>query len=74
MEINNRTDIFRNYFEDIASKRNRYRKLRSYYWDDITGYCDYFIHPENSILEIGCGTGELLARIKGKRKLGIDFS
>src|SRR5258706_13832648 len=37
-------------------------------------YCNYFSYPEYSILEIGVGTGELLNKIKGKRKVGIDFS
>jgi ubiquinone/menaquinone biosynthesis C-methylase UbiE len=32
------------------------------------------MHDDLSVLEIGCGTGELLSQIKGKRKVGIDFS
>lgn len=62
------------YFEKIAIDRVSYRKNRSYYWDYITRYCDYFIQEDNSVLEIGCGTGELLAHIKGTLKLGVDFS
>ena len=62
------------YFEAIAPLRRKQRKSKSYYWDDITRYCDFFIHEDYSVLEIGCGTGELIAGIKGKRKTGIDFS
>ncbi len=50
------------------------RKRHSYYWDDITKYVNYFSHPDNSVLEIGCGTGELLNEIKASRKTGIDYS
>jgi SAM-dependent methyltransferase len=32
------------------------------------------MHDDLSVLEMGCGTGELLAYVKGKRKVGIDFS
>jgi SAM-dependent methyltransferase len=32
------------------------------------------MHDDLSVIEIGCGTGELLAQIKGSRKVGIDFS
>ncbi|TRX71046.1 glycosyltransferase [Carboxylicivirga sp. M1479] len=63
----------RAYFESRASNWIKYRKRRAYYWDSITRYCNYYIQEENSVLEIGCGSGELLSAIKGKNKLGIDF-
>ncbi len=72
MNINTSNKI--NYFNSIAKDRIKYRKKHSYYWNYITDYCNYYIHNENSVLEIGCGTGELLAQIKGARKLGVDFS
>ena len=62
------------YFESIASGRHSYRRKHHYYWDEITKYCDYFSHRDISVLEVGCGTGELISQIKGKRKLGLDFS
>lgn len=62
------------YFEKQAKIRVKSRKQHSYYWNDITYFCNYFAHEELSVLEIGCGTGELLNDIKGKRKVGIDFS
>ncbi len=62
------------YFDDLASQRIKQRKRHSYYWNDITKYCNYFSHENYSVLEIGCGTGELIHDIKGKRKVGIDFS
>ncbi len=62
------------YFNTIAPTRIKQRKAKSYYWNDITNYCDYFIHEDISVLEIGCGTGELLNEIKAKNKVGIDFS
>jgi SAM-dependent methyltransferase len=62
------------HFDTLADSRIAYRKSKRYYWNSITRYCDYFLHPDYSVLEIGCGTGELLAQIKGSRKVGIDFS
>lgn len=64
----------KHYFESVADDRIRYRKSKSYYWNYITRYCNYFIHSTDSVLEIGCGTGELITSLKGSRKLGIDFS
>lgn len=62
------------YFEKLAPGRIRIRKKHSFYWDDITYFCNYFSHESLSVLEIGCGTGELLNEIKGNVKTGIDFS
>ncbi len=63
-----------NYFNSVADKRLRIRKQNKYYWDSITRYCNYFIHPDNSVIEIGCGNGEMLHELNGRRKVGIDFS
>ncbi|SHF73783.1 Methyltransferase domain-containing protein [Mariniphaga anaerophila] len=64
----------KDYFNKAAATRIKYRRSKSYYWDSITRYVDFFIDDESSVLEIGCGTGELLNKIKGKEKTGIDFS
>lgn len=61
------------YFDKAADNWRSYRKARSYYWDSITRYCNYYIHPTNSVLEIGCGSGELIGKVNGARKVGIDF-
>jgi len=65
---------YKNYFESIAKSRIVDRKRHSYYWNDITKYIEYFSHPDISVLEIGCGTGELLSGIKAQSKTGVDFS
>ncbi|GAF01674.1 glycosyltransferase [Saccharicrinis fermentans] len=64
----------KNYWDDFSEKWIKYRKKRSYYWNSISKYCNYFIHPDCSILEVGCGQGDLLDSINGKDKTGIDFS
>ncbi len=62
------------YFEKLAPKRKKARGINAHYWNEITNYCEYFAHEDISILEIGCGAGELISSIRGKRKVGIDFS
>jgi SAM-dependent methyltransferase len=62
------------YFEWVAKKHPNKRKAHPYYWGDITHFCDYFSNNEQAVLEVGCGTGELIGNIKGKNKVGIDFS
>lgn len=61
------------YFNQLAEKRKR-KTINAYYWDEITKYIEYFTHEDDNVLEIGCGSGDLLAKIKGKHKTGIDFA
>lgn len=61
------------YFNEKAIKRKK-RTISSYYWNEITDYINYFSHEDSSVLEVGCGSGDLLAKIKGSKKTGIDFS
>jgi len=70
----NKQDKIVEYFDKAAKTRIQYRKQRSYYWDSITEYCNFFIDNNSSVLEIGCGTGELIGKINGKNKVGIDVS
>ncbi len=71
---NTKYNALRDYFDKASETRIKYRKKKSYYWDSITNYCNFFVDETASVLEIGCGTGELLAKIKGAEKTGIDFS
>ncbi|MBL4657102.1 MAG: glycosyltransferase [Flavobacteriales bacterium] len=74
MGFHDRSVIFKEHFDKVASRRKGYRKSRSYYWNDITKCCSYFIQEDNAVLEIGAGTGELIGELKAKRKVAIDFS
>ena len=67
-------DRFFKYFEEFAPNYTRYRSRFRYYWNDIVSYNNFYINDEQSVLEIGCGTGVTLNSLKGKRKVGIDYS
>jgi len=58
----------------LASQRDIFQKRNSYYYDDLIKFFVYNIPDDSSILEIGCGTGEVLARLKPSRGVGIDIS
>jgi ubiquinone/menaquinone biosynthesis C-methylase UbiE len=62
------------YFDRLAAKRQKLRKRHKYYWKDISRYCSFYIQPESSVIEIGCGCGELLDEIDAGYRVGIDFS
>jgi len=72
--VNSRTVEILNHFEKLAPTYSKYRKRFNYYWKDIVHYCNYFIHEEQSVIEIGCGNGDTLSQLKGTMKTGIDLS
>ena len=52
--------------EPLAGARS-YRALLAHYYNLL-------IPPDASVLEIGCGSGDLLARLHARRKAGVDVS
>lgn len=61
------------FFDHLAQLRKP-RRLTRYYWNEIIQYCNYFAHPEFKILEIGCGSGDLIHALPAKDKTGVDIS
>lgn len=74
MNLSKRTTQFINHFNELAPGYREYRKKYAYYWNDFQNYFNYFIHDEDTVLEIGCAVGDSLNALKGKRKVGIDVS
>lgn len=62
------------YFDSKAPEREKWRKRGAYYYRELERYLQFLIPKNSSILEIGCGTGELLAALEPSRGLGIDIS
>jgi ubiquinone/menaquinone biosynthesis C-methylase UbiE len=62
------------FFEAIAPERDKWKKKNSYYWEDVEKLCSFLIPENSTVLEIGCGTGDLLAYINARKKVGIDYS
>ncbi len=62
------------YFDSVAHDREKWRKRGAYYHGELEKYLRFLIPSNASILEIGCGTGELLAFLNPIKGLGIDIS
>jgi len=63
-----------NYFNELAPKRLTWKKRNHFYHKLLEGYYCFYIPPHSKVLEMGCGTGELLNSVNPKEGLGIDFS
>ena len=62
------------YFDSVARERKKWRKRGAYYHNELERYLQFLIPSNSSVLEIGCGTGELLAALNPSRGFGIDIS
>jgi len=61
-------------FDALAAKRQYWKDRNRYYYDEQEKYFRFLVPEGLSILELGCGTGDLLNMLKPKRGVGIDFS
>lgn len=62
------------YFDSVAPERAKWRKKGEFYHKELEKYLSFLIHPNSSVIEIGCGTGETLAALNPAKGLGIDIS
>jgi 2-polyprenyl-3-methyl-5-hydroxy-6-metoxy-1,4-benzoquinol methylase len=64
----------RRHFEEIAGEYDGWKEKASYYYALLADICREFVPEGASVLEVGCGTGTLLASLRPGRGLGIDVS
>lgn len=62
------------YFERSARDRQKWNRRNRYYHQELERYFKFLIPKGSSVLELGCGTGELLDVVSPSRGVGIDFS
>lgn len=61
-------------FNALADKRQYWRERNRYYYSDQEKYFRFLVPEGLSVLELGCGNGDLLNILKPKHGVGIDFS
>lgn len=64
----------REYFDSIAESRQKWRKRNRYYNTLLEKYFKFIIPAGSKVLEVGCGTGELLNAVQPVKGVGIDYS
>lgn len=64
----------RAHWHEIAHKKDNWTSLGTYYHQRLAQIYQFLVAPGQRVLEIGCGSGDLLAALKPKLGVGIDFS
>jgi len=65
---------FRDHFDWVAENDAGPRKVQRTFHRQVQGLLRYHIPKDSSVLEWGCGRGELLEALQPSRGLGVDLS
>ena len=61
-------------FDSLAASRRRWKKKNYYYYQTVEKLHKFLIPEKSKVIELGCGTGELLNSCNPVIGLGLDFS
>ncbi|RPI74713.1 MAG: class I SAM-dependent methyltransferase, partial [Desulfobacteraceae bacterium] len=61
-------------FDLLAPEREKWIRRNHYYYREQRRYFQFLVPEGRSVLELGCGTGDLLDALKPSRGVGIDLS
>jgi len=62
------------HFDKIARDYDDHKKKNWYYYDNLKKLFINLIPPQKKVLDVGCGTGDILVNLKPSYGLGIDIS
>jgi ubiquinone/menaquinone biosynthesis C-methylase UbiE len=67
-------DSVKDHFDEIASDYDYWKKRNWYYYQNLKKIINEFVPVDKTVLEIGCGTGDILASVEPRYGIGADLS
>jgi len=74
MNLTLRKKNIQNHFDDLATSRNSWISKNKYFYNQNTNYFKFIIGENKRVLELGCGTGQLLNSLNPCYGVGVDLS
>jgi len=71
--INNRKKAIKEASDLLASSRDQWIKKNSYFYNNDHSYMKFLVGDNMRVLELGCGTGQLLNALNPSYGLGLDI-
>lgn len=68
------SEELKKFFDDVASKREAWQQRHRYYHRAIRNVAQFFIPKGSTVLDVGSGTGDLLASVAPRHGVGVDVS
>lgn len=62
------------YFDKMAPDRDKWKRKNRYYYSHLENFISFLVPENKRVVEIGCGTGDLLFKLNLSYGLGIDIS
>ena len=62
------------WMDRIAGKRERWLRRNDYFHAEHQRYMQFLVPKGARVLDLGCGTGHLLAALEPSEGVGVDFS
>lgn len=67
-------EAVRAHFDGIAKDYDNWKNKNGYYYRNIKAFVRKNIRPNSRVLEVGCGTGEILETTRPAYGVGVDLS
>ena len=58
--------------DSLALKRNQWIKRNSYFYNDDYSYMKFLVGEQKRVIELGCGTGQLLNSLNPSFSVGYN--
>lgn len=72
--MNNRKQQIVRHFDSLAETRDNWIEVNKGYYADDYRYMQFLVPQSMRVLDLGCGTGRLLASLRPSRGVGVDIS
>ena len=74
MKFTKRKKAIKKHVDAIAKNRNRWIRKNKFYYQNDYAYMCFLIGEKQKVLDLGCGTGQLLSVLKPSYGVGVDLS